>query len=67
MIGKSICLFVVLSFLSNANALVCFNCGYLELINGTKVPLTEDFGVVPFCDDFTSGDKNTEVAMMVSV
>ena len=67
MTGKALTLFVVLASLANTDALICYNCGYLELINGSKIGIKEEFGNIPFCDDFTTGDKNTEVAMMVSI
>ena len=46
---------------------MCFNCGYLELVNGTKVPLTEEYGELPFCNDFASGNDNTVMAGIVRI
>ena len=67
MIFKVLCLFIVASYLKNAGALMCFNCGYLELVNGTKVPLTEEYGELPFCNDFASGNDNTVMAKIVRI
>ena len=65
MIFKVLYLFIIASYLKNADALMCFNCGYLELVNGTKVPLTEEYGELPFCNDFASGNDNTVMAKIV--
>jgi len=46
-------------FLPQVSSLTCFNCGYLELSDGQKVPVTEDFGKIPFCDDFNQSEDNT--------
>ena len=37
----------------------CFSCGYMELTNGSKIPLSEDYGEIPFCNDFVDSDVNT--------
>jgi len=52
---------VILSniFLPQVSSLTCFNCGYLELPDGQKVNVTEDFGKIPFCEDFTQNEENT--------
>ena len=66
MIGKVLSLLFVSAFMINScDALICYNCGYLELINGTKVPLEEEYGDIPFCNDFASGDTNTVMAKIV--
>ena len=66
MIGKLLSLIFVFAFMANScDALICYNCGYLELINGTKIALTEEYGDIPFCEDFTSGDTNTVMAKIV--
>ena len=67
MIVKVLYLFIIASYLKNADALICFNCGYLELVNGTKVPLTEEYGELPFCNDFASGNDNTVMAKIVRI
>ena len=67
MIIKVLYLFMIASHLKNADALICFNCGYLELVNGTKVPLTEEYGELPFCNDFASGNDNTVMAKIVRI
>ena len=67
MIFKVLYLFIIASYLKNADALMCFNCGYLELVNGTKVPLTEEYGELPFCNDFASGNDNTVMAKIVRI
>ena len=67
MISKVLYLFIITSYLKNADALICFNCGYLELVNGTKVPLTEEYGELPFCNDFASGNDNTVMASIVRI
>ena len=67
MIFKVLYLFIIASYLKNADALICFNCGYLELVNGTKVPLTEEYGELPFCNDFASGNDNTVMATIVRI
>ena len=67
MISKVLYLFIIASYLKNADALICFNCGYLELVNGTKVPLTEEYGELPFCNDFASGNDNTVMAAIVRI
>ena len=67
MISKVLYLFIIASYLTNADALICFNCGYLELVNGTKVPLTEEYGELPFCNDFASGNDNTVMAAIVRI
>ena len=67
MISKVLYLFIIASYLKNADALICFNCGYLELVNGTKVPLTEEYGELPFCNDFASGNDNTVMAKIVRI
>ena len=67
MIFKVLYLFIVAIHLKNADALMCFNCGYLELVNGTKVPLTEEYGELPFCNDFASGNDNTVMAKIVRI
>ena len=46
--------------------LTCYNCGYLQLTNGTRIPLKEEYEDIPFCGDFASGDENTVPAMIVS-
>ena len=51
--------------MTNIDCLLCFNCGYLQLINGTKIPLKEEYGDIPFCDDFTSSQENTKLAKLV--
>ena len=66
MIGKVLILLISLTSMANVDCLVCFNCGYLELINGTKIPLTEEYGQIPFCNDFASSKDNTVFAKMVS-
>ena len=65
MIGRILIFLSVLISLSNVDALQCYSCGYLELVNGTKVKLTEEYGEVPFCNDFASGDSITVEASMV--
>ena len=66
MIGKLLSLIFLFAFMINScDALICYNCGYLELINGTKIPLTEEYEDIPFCEDFTSGDTNTVMAKIV--
>ena len=67
MIFKVLYLFIIASHLKNVDALMCFNCGYLELVNGTKVPLTEEYGELPFCNDFASGNDNTVMAGIVRI
>ena len=60
--------FVLIFFasLARVNCLICYNCGYMELPDGKKVPIEEDpFGKIPFCDDFTSNKENTMVAYPV--
>ena len=53
MIFRALFLLIVLTSMANIDCLMCFDCGYLELVNGTKVPLIEEqFGKVPFCNDF---------------
>ena len=47
--------------------LMCYNCGYMQLINGTKIPLKEEYGDVPFCGDFASDEGMTKPAMIVSL
>ena len=47
-------------------SLICYNCGYYEHSDGRKTPI-EDWGHhVPYCDDFTTNNNNTEVALYVS-
>lgn len=46
-------------FVPQVSSLTCFNCGYLELPDGKKVEVTEEFGKTPFCDDFTQNEENT--------
>ena len=48
------------------DVLTCYNCGYLQLTNGTRVPLKEEYGDIPFCDDFASDEGMTVPAMIVS-
>ena len=62
-----ILIFVFLSnsFLPQVSSLTCFNCGYLELPSGEKVPVTEEFGKIPFCEDFTQNEENTIEAAAV--
>jgi len=45
--------------MSYVDCLICYNCGYLELPDGQKVPVTEEFGKIPFCNDFTTDKENT--------
>ena len=52
-------------FVSKVSSLKCFNCGYLELPDGKKVEVTEEFGKIPFCDDFTQNEENTIEAYAV--
>ena len=52
-------------FFPQISCLTCFNCGYLELPNGKKEPVTEEFGKIPFCDDFTQNEENTIEAYAV--
>ena len=49
------------------DTLTCYNCGYLQLTNGTRVPLKEEYGDIPFCDDFASDEGMTVPAMIVSL
>jgi predicted small lipoprotein YifL len=67
MIFKSLLVLTFLSSLSRVNSLMCYNCGYLELPNGDKVAVTEEFGKIPFCDDFTTNEENTVEAYAVSL
>jgi len=46
------------------DVLTCYNCGYLQLTNGTRVPLKEEYGDIPFCDDFASDEGMTIPAMI---
>ena len=48
------------------DVLTCYNCGYLQLTNGTRVPLKEEYGDIPFCGDFASDEGMTIPAMIVS-
>ena len=48
------------------DTLTCYNCGYLQLTNGTKIPLKEEYGDIPFCNDFASDEGMTVPAMIVS-
>jgi len=60
MIGKVLSFLFVVAYMTNtSDALKCYSCGYLELINGTKIPLTEDYGTIPFCDDFAEKNETT--------
>ena len=52
-------------FVPQVSSLTCFNCGYLELPDGKKVEVTEEFGKIPFCDDFTQNEENTIEAYAV--
>ena len=63
---KTVLFLSFLFSLSVVNALMCYNCGYLELPDGKKVPVTEEFGKIPFCDDFTTNQENTIEAYAVS-
>jgi len=45
-------------FLPQISSLTCFNCGYLEMPDGKKINVTEEFGQIPFCDDFTQNEEN---------
>ena len=72
MIGKVLFSLTVGIAFSNAasltdDVLTCYNCGYLQLINGTRIPLKEEYGNIPFCDDFASDEEMTVPAMIVSV
>ena len=51
--------------LVQVNCLICYNCGYLEMPDGSKVPIREEFGKVPFCEDFTTNEENTKMAYHV--
>ena len=64
---KYLLLLPFLSYLSHVNSLMCYNCGYLELPDGTKKQVTEEFGKIPFCDDFTTNEENTIEANRVSL
>ena len=70
MVGKLLLSLLVGFALTNAlptdDALTCYNCGYLEMMNGTRIPLKEEYEDIPFCGDFASGDEFTVPAMMVS-
>ena len=33
--------------------------------DGSKVPIREEFGKVPFCEDFTTNEENTKMAYHV--
>jgi len=46
------------------DTLTCYNCGYLQLTNGTKIPLKEEYGDIPFCNDFASDEGMTVPAMI---
>ena len=48
------------------DVLTCYNCGYLQLTNGTRIPLKEEYGDIPFCGDFASDEGMTIPAMIVS-
>lgn len=63
---KTLILLTFLSSFTRINSLICYNCGYLELPSGEKVAVTEDFGKIPFCDDFATNQNNTMVAFPVS-
>ena len=65
MIIKIVFLLTFFASLDRVNCLICYNCGYMELPDGKKVPVTEEFGQIPFCDDFTSNKENTMVAYPV--
>lgn len=66
MIGRVLLLLFIVPYMANrSDALICYSCGYLELFNGTKIPLTEDFGKIPFCNDFATSDSNTVTAAIV--
>ena len=56
----------LLSSFYEVNSLRCYNCGYLEKPDGEKVPVTEEFGKIPFCDDFTDNQENTIEALTVN-
>ena len=64
---RTLILLTFLSSLSRVNSLLCYNCGYLELPDGKKVNMTEEFGKIPFCDDFTTNHENTVEAYAVSL
>ena len=44
-----------------ATSLKCYNCGYFELNNGTKLPIHERWQEekVAFCNDFAQNENNT--------
>ena len=65
MVGKALFLFIVMASLVDVDCLMCYNCGYMELLNGTKIKLNEQFEDVPFCDDFTTNKENTKIAALV--
>ena len=67
MVFNALILLTFVSSFSCINSLMCYNCGYLELPDGEKVPVTEDFGKIPFCDDFATNDNNTVVTFPVSL
>ena len=59
---------LVLALVHQSSSLICYSCGYLEAVNGTKLPLDEEkYGIVPFCNDFVSSEDNTVMAGLVSV
>ena len=65
---RSIKAFFLLTFFTSlvqVDCLICYSCGYLELPDGKKVPVEEEFGQIPFCDDFTSNKENTMEAYPV--
>ena len=67
MVFKALILLTFMSSFSRINSLMCYNCGYLELPSGEKVPVTEEFGKIPFCDDFATNNNNTVLTYPVSL